>query len=576
MLLAVAGRAEELRRLEERSRQETGPTDKRRHLPPLPEVESGDRVQDEALPERQHADAVFISEVTFIGPPADVALLHQLPSTLTPSISVAQHVRASFRQRRMTEKELLKQLRTLSQQELVARHYYLARLLPVRSSEGDGVLQLYVSFGKIGNIKLNGEPEPWFSSRQILRSLDVEADDVFDYERLYQGLYRLNRQGSLTVDAKVTAHAIPQSPERYADVTLDVHERLPLSVRLATGNRGNDSTGQMRYEVSASYQNLTHAFDTLSATIQAGDDPEKYAAVTGFYERPLDSQERLLLRIFGGYADSHPEETTRYFDVTGEQSFYGVQLAWRMVDTPRRQLQAALGRVWRRTDSRLYFDRQLVWQATERTAPFDLNMRYADRAADAFGGKTQIQASFVCNDPGLDGTSQDGTFTASASDRRYDIWRWGISRYQHLPWPGFSAHLRHSGQYTDDALITAEQISAGGALSVRGYREDAYTMDKGAVGSLELFLPSWERDMPSVLLQNDSVRLVIRPLCFVDWAILSSNTSGEPYRETTERIASLGIGVRILLGDGVQFVADYGHPLESQADRLHLFLEADF
>jgi hemolysin activation/secretion protein len=52
-------------------------------------------------------------------------------------------------------------------------------------------------------------------------------------------------------------------------------------------------------------------------------------------------------------------------------------------------------------------------------------------------------------------------------------------------------------QFTDDPLVTPEQMVLGGADSIRGYPENNYLADYGWIGNFELRSPAWL--IPSML-----------------------------------------------------------------------------
>jgi hemolysin activation/secretion protein len=49
--------------------------------------------------------------------------------------------------------------------------------------------------------------------------------------------------------------------------------------------------------------------------------------------------------------------------------------------------------------------------------------------------------------------------------------------------------FRLTGQWTDEPLLALEQISIGGAETVRGYRENTLVRDRGIISSLECRIP---------------------------------------------------------------------------------------
>src|SRR5262249_60792800 len=83
-------------------------------------------------------------------------------------------------------------------------------------------------------------------------------------------------------------------------------------------------------------------------------------------------------------------------------------------------------------------------------------------------------------------------------DRRFDshgsfvYWRGELSRTNKLPLD-LQLYARAQGQYSGDLLLSADQFSAGGADSVRGYYESEAVGDFGVSGQLELRGPSLSR-----------------------------------------------------------------------------------
>ena len=104
-------------------------------------------------------------------------------------------------------------------------------------------------------------------------------------------------------------------------------------------------------------------------------------------------------------------------------------------------------------------------------------------------------------------------------------------------------------------LISNEQFSVGGPLSVRGYHQTEQLGDHGANLSLELHSPKLApNDWDSV--QN------LRILAFADWAALwTANQAPTPeYYE----LASVGMGLRMQLLKRLSGEFDWGYPLYKQ------------
>jgi len=69
---------------------------------------------------------------------------------------------------------------------------------------------------------------------------------------------------------------------------------------------------------------------------------------------------------------------------------------------------------------------------------------------------------------------------------------------QRLPL-GLVSAVRFSGQFSNQALVSGEQVAAGGLTSVRGYLQSEAIGDDGVVGSVELRSPSFAQHLGSLI-----------------------------------------------------------------------------
>jgi hemolysin activation/secretion protein len=92
--------------------------------------------------------------------------------------------------------------------------------------------------------------------------------------------------------------------------------------------------------------------------------------------------------------------------------------------------------------------------------------------------------------------------------------------------------LRLSGQWTAEPLLALEQISVGGAETVRGYRENQLVRDRGIISSIEFRLP---------VLFDKTGAGILYAAPFFDFGG-GWNVAGSPSPTT---ISSTGVGVLI-------------------------------
>jgi hemolysin activation/secretion protein len=83
----------------------------------------------------------------------------------------------------------------------------------------------------------------------------------------------------------------------------------------------------------------------------------------------------------------------------------------------------------------------------------------------------------------------DATEHASEPNARFFSWLGQAQYVRRLFNTQNQLIFRVTGQWTDEPLLALEQISIGGAETVRGYRENTLVRDRGIISSLELRVP---------------------------------------------------------------------------------------
>ncbi|MEL6578687.1 MAG: ShlB/FhaC/HecB family hemolysin secretion/activation protein [Cyanobacteria bacterium J06621_12] len=133
-------------------------------------------------------------------------------------------------------------------------------------------------------------------------------------------------------------------------------------------------------------------------------------------------------------------------------------------------------------------------------------------------------------------------------DSQFFIWR-GQGQYIRQLTSGTNLFLRGELQFADRPLVSLEQFRAGGVASVRGYRKDRTLGDNGLFLSTELRNTIWSNS-------EGSLSLALSP--FVDFSHVWNNDDVSPEVDT---LASVGLGLQLLLGDTLTANFDWGVPL---------------
>ena len=152
----------------------------------------------------------------------------------------------------------------------------------------------------------------------------------------------------------------------------------------------------------------------------------------------------------------------------------------------------------------------------------------------------------------------DATINDNLPDSKFLIWR-GQAQYFRLLTSKINLLLKLNVQLANDSLVALEQFSAGGGLSVRGYRQDILLGDNGVFFTAEI---------RNTLLKIDEWDLSLELIPFIDFA-KAWNSDNVTINQND--LASLGLGLKLSISDRFNGRVDWGFPLidvPTQGDSL--------
>jgi len=133
--------------------------------------------------------------------------------------------------------------------------------------------------------------------------------------------------------------------------------------------------------------------------------------------------------------------------------------------------------------------------------------------------------------------------------------------------------FRLTGQWTDEPLLALEQISVGGAATVRGYRENTLVRDRGIVSSLEFRVP---------VLFNKAGAGIVDIAPFFDFGG-GWNINGSPEPDKPDTIYSAGVGLLLAPNKYIDAQLYWGYrlhhipmPPDKNAQDLGLHFQVNF
>ena len=335
---------------------------------------------------------------------------------------------------------------------------------------------------------------------------------------------------------------------------LNLQEADPFDLTLAYDNFRSPSVGTDRRQVSLTHRNLLGFGDRFSLGYLNTDGSDSLNDFS--YTLPINaSNGTLSFRL--GYTDSEIiEKPFEEFNLESENTNYELIYRQPILQKPIKDL--ALGLSFSRNDSFTSTDGEpfQLSRGAEINGETDIStlrffQEYTTRNAQQV---LALRSQFSLGVGLFDATINSG----DTPDSNFLAWR-GQAQYLRSLGSRFTLLLRSDFQASDRPLVPVEQFSLGGALSIRGYRQDALLGDNGLFSSAEL--RATVAQIPSL---NTSIQLTP----FLDFG---SVWSRDDLTFDTNTLVSTGIGLRIQTGDYLAARIDYGIPLvdlDSSGDSL--------
>lgn len=408
-----------------------------------------------------------------------------------------------------------------------------------------------VTFGPNGRNRLS---EGFITNR--MPSARKAPLNVIDIEREFRLLAENPAIETLSADL------IPGARPGEARLALEIDPAPIFDLYSTFANSRSPSIGGERISFGASLRNALRPGDILSA--ETGFTGGRQDLIAG-YEAPFIGT-RTLVRVRGGFnkaAVIDPE--LEPLDITAEdwqvEGGFGYRLMQRPL-TPRlagegwqaaRTIELGVSLAHRQSDTTLLgrpfsFSPGAVNGRSEYTA-MRLTGDFIER------GISTVLAVSLTATQGLDGT-RSVLPNLISPDEDFRAVRVQVSYARRLSDDGLELRARLAGQYADGILFSGERFAAGGAQTVRGYRETLVLADTGINASVELA-------------QTFSISGDKRNRSDVDWGRFSASVFADGARlgnregpsAAPDEIASAGVGLSWIPSRAIEARATYAEAL---------------
>lgn len=431
--------------------------------------------------------------------------------------------------------------------------------LPPTQDITRGALRFAVVFGRYQDISFRGNR--WFSRKILEERLGIKPGDEIRLSTLEEAVTWVNTNPFRSV--KVVIDEVPSSPGK-ANLIVGVMEHRPFRAAFSADDAGNEFIGKYHFGASLQFGNLWGRDHQGSYQLITTEKPERLQSHALDYRVPLAS--RNFVQINASHTRSAPVIATNLIDAQGRDSTVDLRytIPLRSGESPR---EAFFGVNFKRSDNSLLFDGELVRQTA--TDAFHLLAGFTSVSRSKRGA--WMWGATLFGSPGnITSRNTDAAFSGSfdfrdgvlrtARSGAQSFYGYGnivVQRLQPLS-GGWDLFARGIAQFSTHNLIPSEQLTIGGAGTVRGYRNGIFSGEDGFILNHDLMSPVWRRKLP--FLRKASGPLETRFVGFLDIGKVKYHESfSSDIRLGT--LASTGLGFRSNLGSNFSASFDYGWQL---------------
>ena len=497
-------------------------------LPPLEEIlpELEETTPEDSPPVIEGVpNTVFIKKFEIVG--STVFTPEELAAVLVP-----------YSMRRISFAELLEAQQAINRLYIENGYITSGTFLPPQKLQ-DGIVVIEVIEGTVEAINIQGLKR--LNSGYVRSRLKIATNAPLNKDKLLNALQILQLDPLIeNLAAELTAGTKPGS----SILEINLQEADPFDLTLSFDNYRAPSVGTDRRQVKLTHRNLFGFGDRINVSYINTDGSNSLNDLR--YTIPLNPYNGTLNFRFSYTDNEIIEEPFDRFDIESENTNYEFTYRQPLLQKPTEDL--AIGFTFSRYDSKTTLggepfplSRGAEPNGETHISALRFFQEYTNRDANqVFALRSQFSLGVNVFDATINNDD--------LPDSRFFAWR-GQAQYLRLLTPNITLLLRSDLQVSDRSLVPVEQFSLGGALSVRGYRQDLLLGDNGLFNSAEiratiLRIPKWQTS------------LQLTP--FLDFGKVW-NTDNVTLDKNT--LVSLGIGLRLQVNDYFAARLDWGIPL---------------
>lgn len=339
-----------------------------------------------------------------------------------------------------------------------------------------------ISQGEIELTAIEGKIEAIQSpSSDIALAFDDQTGEYLNLKELETALSIVNRLPSNSATMKL----IPSETNvGETTIALDNNRTKPYGFEIGANNFGSDKTGKEQLSLRLSYDNLLNLNDQISLNLNSTDHHFQNENSKGnniSYSLPIGSIIYTLSYTESDYKQFATSGTTHY-KTDGHTKTYELSALRELYHNQAHTFN--MGLFVSSYDVESYMSDSLIDTSSYRLSKTGLSLDYTYRSAEFF---SFILVKYI------QGTDWFGNHNPTALDEKYSAFQLDTSIM--TSFDPLRYKLNFHGQYSNDQLFNVNQLSIGGAYSVRGYQSDGLSGNSGYYLRNELSYPSFAKEL---------------------------------------------------------------------------------
>jgi hemolysin activation/secretion protein len=460
--------------------------------------------------------------------------------------------------RPLTFIELLEVQQAITQLYIKRGYFTSGAFIPPQTIS-DRTIKIKIIPGRIESIKISGLNK--LHPEYIRSRLAIATQPPLNQDKLLNALQLLQLDPLIkNISAELSQGINPGE----SLLTIKIKEADTFSLELQLDNQSTSSIGSVSRQISLKENNLMGFGDRFDIAYANTDGSDSLSNLS--YVMPVGAYNGTVKLAYNLTNSRIITETFEELDLESKNRFYELTYSQPLNQTPTSEM--ILGFSFTRQNSQIslldigfpYLAEGTDSEGKTKISALRFFQEYSDRSQNhVFATRSQFSLGIDA----FDATINDN----GIPDSKFLIWR-GQAQYLQKLTAKTNIFLRVDLQIADRPLLSSEQFSAGGVLSVRGYNQEEILGDNGFFSSVELHNTVWQ-------IPEWDFSLELNP--FFDFATVWNSDDSEL---ETNTLASLGVGLKFLIGESLTANIDWGLPLiedDLSADSLesngvHFFL----